>query len=49
LSDGFFQQFPESNKKWMKKYMKGKTKERERKKAFESVEKSVFRKMRGES
>ena len=49
LSDGFFQQFPESDKKWIKKYMKGKTKERERKKAFESVEKSVFRKMRGES
>lgn len=49
LSDGFFRQFPAPDKKWLKKYVKGKSKPKDREKAFQEVEKAVFRKMRGES
>ena len=49
LSDSFFKQFPKPDSKWLKQKIKGKASAKERKKAFEAVEESVFKKMRGES
>jgi hypothetical protein len=48
LSDEFFKQFPKPDSKWLKQKIKGKSSAKDRKKAFEAVEESVFKKMRGE-